>query len=95
MAPGDFILTAVGSPDDTATDISLAASSPLVATGITFGTTGRYPDTTQVSATGFDRSEATFVTPVTAGTGTVAITYAGTQTTSETGITTALRIRAA
>lgn len=94
MAPNDYILTAVGAPDDTVTDISL---SSMTATGITFdfNPPNRSPDVTQPSATGNDRSEATFVNKVIAGTATVAIAYAGTQTTSETGGTTAFRIRAA
>jgi hypothetical protein len=92
LAPNDIVLTAIGAPDDTVTDISLTDQT---APGITWGAGSRSPNATPASATGNDRAEATFIMPVATGTGTVALTYSGTQTTAETGITAALRIRAA
>lgn len=77
LKPGDVLLVHVVGPDDTAIPVTPAVS----ATGITFGTPVQRLTTTGTTS-GNDGVQTVWEIPVTAGTGTVAVTFSSTLTNS-------------
>lgn len=90
LAPGDMLVIAAAT--DTDTDLAGFASPAVSASGITFGTVSRRTTGAGVT-TGNDGNVELFDVLVTAGTGTVAVTFSFTTTTSQCGPVRIARLR--
>lgn len=92
LAPGDIISIGIGVD----TDDALGETSPAIsASGITFNTPTRRGSNSAGSTSGVDGNIVTYEATVTAGSGTVAITFSFTTSVSQCGPIGFLRLRAA
>jgi hypothetical protein len=91
IAAGDELVVVAGTRDDESSTITVTG---VTASGSTFGTLTRDPNSTAVSATGNQISATAYRASVMAGSSTGAVTVTATSSSSETATGAVLRVRA-